>query len=82
MLIFGESLAIALGGGLTGIALTFPVAQAFAEAMGSLFPVFRVSAQTVLLQALCAIAVGAVAAFFPSLRAARVRIADGLRNVV
>jgi putative ABC transport system permease protein len=81
MLIFGESLAIALGGGLAGIVLTFPVADAFAQAMGSLFPVFRVSAGTVALQAACALSVGAVAAFFPSLRAARVKIVDGLRSV-
>jgi putative ABC transport system permease protein len=81
LLIFGESLAIALGGGLAGIGLTFPVADAFAQAMGSLFPVFRVSAGTVALQAACALAVGAVAAFFPSLRAARVKIVDGLRSV-
>jgi len=81
MLIFGESLAIALGGGLAGIVLTFPVADAFAQAMGSLFPVFQVSAGTVALQAACALAVGAVAAFFPSLRAARVKIVDGLRSV-
>jgi len=81
MLIFGESLAIALGGGLAGIGLTFPVADAFAQAMGSLFPVFRVSTGTVALQAGCALAVGAVAAFFPSLRAARVKIVDGLRSV-
>ncbi len=39
------------------------------------------STGTVVLQAGCALAVGAVAAFFPSLRAARVKIVDGLRSV-
>jgi putative ABC transport system permease protein len=81
LLIAGESLAIALGGGALGVALTFPVADAFAQQMGSLFPVFRVSPQTVALQAACALAVGLVAALFPGWRAARVRIVDGLRSI-
>src|SRR5437762_5859677 len=38
LLILGESLAIALGGGLLGVALTFPMAHALAEAIGSLLP--------------------------------------------
>jgi len=80
-LITGESLAIALGGGLAGVALTFPVARAFADQMGSLFPVFRVSGETVLLQIACALMVGTVAALFPGWRAARVKIVDGLRSI-
>ena len=43
LLIFAESLGIAFVGGLLGIALTIPVADAFAGAVGTLFPVFFVS---------------------------------------
>ena len=80
-LIFGESLAIALIGSALGVALTFPVAHWFGAKMGTLFPVFAVSASTVWLQAACAVVVGVAAAVIPALRAARVRIVDGLRAV-
>jgi putative ABC transport system permease protein len=80
-LIFGESLAIAAVGGTIGIALTFPVGNWFAGQMGTLFPVFEVSSETVLLQTLCAIAVGTIAAALPARRAARVRIVEGLRAI-
>ncbi|HEX9302449.1 MAG TPA: FtsX-like permease family protein [Casimicrobiaceae bacterium] len=81
MLIFAESIGIALVGGSIGIAATFPIAHAFAEQMGSLFPIFFVSDETVVMQAAAAILVGAVAAAFPAWRTARVRIVDGLRAV-
>ncbi|MBX3666082.1 MAG: FtsX-like permease family protein [Burkholderiales bacterium] len=80
-LIFGESLAIAAAGAVLGVGLTFPVADWFARQMGTLFPVFEVSASTVRLQIACAAAVGVAAAVLPALRAARVRIVDGLRAV-
>ena len=80
-LIFGESIAIALIGGAIGIALTFPVAHEFAKAMGTLFPVFNVDGGTVAMQLAAVLIVGAVAAATPTLRAVRVRIADGLRNI-
>jgi putative ABC transport system permease protein len=70
---------IAAVGGALGIAATFPVAAWFSRAMGSLFPVFQVSVQTVLLQGACVLLVGLVAAAAPGLRAARVRVAEGLR---
>jgi len=81
MLIFAESIGIALTGGLLGIALTFPLARAFAEAMGSLFPIFYVSDETVAMQIAAAIAIGVIAAGIPAWRAARIRIVDGLRAV-
>jgi len=80
LLIFGESLAIALAGAAIGVAITFPVADRFGRAMGSLFPVFNVNIETVYMQIAAALIVGSVAALFPSLRAARMRIADGLRH--
>ncbi len=80
-LIFAESLAIALAGGLLGIGLTFPLARAFADAMGSLFPIFFVSEDTVLMQFAAALVIGVVAAGIPAWNAAHVRIVDGLRAV-
>ena len=80
-LILGESLAIALIGGGLGIALTFPVADAFAAKMGTLFPVFRVSTGTVGMQLAAAAVVGLVAAAVPMRRAATVNIVEGLRAI-
>jgi putative ABC transport system permease protein len=80
-LIFAESVGIALMGGFLGIALTFPVAEVFANAVGTLFPVFIVSGETVLMQLVAALTVGVVASVIPAWRAAHVRIVDGLRAV-
>lgn len=80
-LILGESLFIALAGAIAGIFATFPVAEWFAAKLGTLFPVFGVSRDTVIMQLAAAVLVGAVAALFPGLRAARLRIVDGLRNI-
>ena len=70
----------AIGAGL-GIVFTFPVAAWFGAQMGTLFPVFEVSKETLLLQIACAIAVGVVSALAPSHRAASVKIVDGLRSI-
>ncbi|MES2562678.1 MAG: FtsX-like permease family protein, partial [Pseudomonadota bacterium] len=80
-LIFGESLAIAAIGCVIGVGLTFPVGAWFAGQMGTLFPVFSVSDETVVLQILSALIVGLIAAVLPALRAARVRIVEGLRAI-
>jgi putative ABC transport system permease protein len=80
-LIYGESLTIAAIGCAIGIALTFPVGEWFASQMGTLFPVFEVSEQTVALQVACALVVGLVAALLPARRAARVGIVEGLRTI-
>jgi putative ABC transport system permease protein len=80
-LVFGESLAIALAGGIAGIALTFPAANAFAARVGTLFPVFNISRETMWMQLGAAIVVGCTAAVVPAVRASRVRIAEGLRAI-
>jgi putative ABC transport system permease protein len=80
-LIYGESIAIAAIGCAIGVALTFPVGDWFAKQMGTLFPVFGVSRETVVLQIACAALVGIVAALLPARRAARVRIVEGLRAI-
>ncbi len=80
-LIFLESVGIALAGGVLGVLVTLPVADAFGSAMGALFPVFFVSRETMLMQLGAALVVGVVAALIPAWRAAHVRIVDGLRSV-
>ena len=80
-LIYGESIAIALAGAGIGILLTFPVADAFSKQVGTMFPVFGVSLETIYMQAAAAIAVGITAAVLPAFRAARVPIVEGLRSI-
>ena len=81
VLVFAESIGIALAGGALGILLTFPLANIFAGAMGTLFPVFFVSRETVIMQLAASLVIGVVAAAVPAWRAARVRIVDGLRAI-
>jgi putative ABC transport system permease protein len=81
LLIFCESLLIALLGGVAGVALTFPVANAFRELLGNFFPIFYISDETVAVQLGAALLVGVVAAAFPAWHAARLRVVEGLRAV-
>jgi putative ABC transport system permease protein len=80
-LIFGESLVITMLGCFFGVLLTFPVARAFAKAMGQFFPVFNVDPGTILLDVAFSVAVGLLAAIVPTHRAIRMSIADGLRSI-
>jgi putative ABC transport system permease protein len=81
MLIFAESLGIALFGGLLGIAFTFPMAEVFASTVGSILSGFRVSEETIVMQLIAALVIGVVAAAVPAWNAARIRIVDGLRAI-
>jgi len=80
-MIFGESLLLALVGAGLGIALLFPFSVFLGKVMGTMFPVFEVSQLTVLQQVLAALAIGALAAIAPTIRAVRVNIVDGLRSI-
>jgi putative ABC transport system permease protein len=80
-LIFGESLMLTALGGVLGILATFPLAAAVKGLVGNIFPVFKVSGETVVLQAASALVVGALAGIVPAIRAARVRIVEGLRYI-
>lgn len=80
-MIFGESLFISLTGGCLGILLTFPVAQKFGELMDQFFPVFQVAPSTIYLDIIFSLLVGVIAAIFPTWRAVRIKIADGLRRI-
>jgi putative ABC transport system permease protein len=80
-LIVGESVMLTALGGAIGILLTFPAAAAFKVVAGTMFPVFNVTADTVAMQAIAALAVGLLAGLLPSIRASRVKIVDGLRYI-
>ena len=80
-LIVAESVLMTAIGAAIGIAFTFPVAAGFKQAMGAMFPVFKVTDETVALQVASALAVGLLAAVLPAIRAARVRIVEGLRYI-
>jgi putative ABC transport system permease protein len=80
-LLFGESLLIALFGGLLGLLLTWPMAKGFGSVAGSLFPIFKVSNPTMGLQLLAALVVGLVAAAWPAWKMSRIDIVAGLRHV-
>lgn len=81
LLVYGESLAIALLGGALGMLLSFPAAEAFGAQLASLFPVFSIRPETLGLQALAALLVGLIAALVPAEKGARVNIVAGLRSV-
>jgi putative ABC transport system permease protein len=80
-MIFGESLFITISGGLIGILLTFPIAQWFGELMGNFFPTFQVAQSTLYMDLFFSVLVGVIAGFFPTWRAIRIKIADGLRRI-
>jgi putative ABC transport system permease protein len=80
-LIGGESLLIGGVGAALGIALTFPVCKAFADAFPTFFPIFNVSALTIIICIAVALGSSFIAALFPGIRAMQMRIADGLRAI-
>jgi putative ABC transport system permease protein len=77
----GESLFIAILGGVAGIVGTFPAAGLIEKELSQFFPSFHVATSTTMLQLAAAVTVGATAAIFPTWRAATIRIADGLRRI-
>lgn len=79
--VFGESLVIALLGGVLGIALTYPAAHWIESNLGQFFPVFSIAPLTIYLDLAAAAIVGLVAGIFPTWRSATIRIADGLRRI-
>jgi putative ABC transport system permease protein len=68
-------------GASIGILLTFPVAKIFAQQLSTYFPIFNVDPETIYLDIAAACLVGLSAACFPTWRALRIRIADGLRRI-
>lgn len=80
-LITGESLVIAVAGGAIGMLAVFPIAGAFGAAIGSFFPVFKVSGVTLAAASALDLLAAVAAAAVPSWFVARTTIAEGLRHV-
>lgn len=80
-LISGESLFISMLGGIVGLAGAFPVCAAFQAALPTMFPVFNIAPLTIILAIVFSLTVGVVAAIFPAVRSARMKIVDGLRQI-
>lgn len=80
-IIFGESIVIAMIGGVIGIILTFPGARWIEVELSQYFPSFTVSPVTVCLDLLAALIVGTIAGIFPAWRATTITVADGLRKI-
>jgi putative ABC transport system permease protein len=80
-IIFGESVFIALTGGVLGALLTFPASSWIESELSEYFPYFSVSMTTIYLDLAAAFVVGAVAALFPTWRSSTIRIAEGLRRI-
>ncbi len=82
-LVFGEALMIALIGAGLGILITIPMTSLFgSSAIGSaVFSSFRISNDTIVLQAISGLTVGIVAGLVPAWRSARIKIVDGLRHI-
>ena len=80
-LIWGEALVITLSGGLLGMALTYPVARVFSNAVGSVFPVFNVDITTIYMDLGVALTVATLTTILPARHACKISIVDGLRRV-
>lgn len=80
-LIMGESICIALLGGLLGMGLMAASARMAAVALSQFFPGFGVDPVTYVLSMAAAVLVGLAAALFPIQRAVRISIVEGLRVV-
>lgn len=79
--VFGESIVIALAGGIAGVACTFPAAHWIETELSQFFPVFSIAPETIMMDLAAALVVGVVAGIFPTWRGATIRIADGLRRI-
>jgi putative ABC transport system permease protein len=80
-IVFGESVFIAMTGGVLGALLTFPASSWIETELAEYFPYFNVSMTTIYLDLAAACLIGVVAAIFPTWRSATIRIAEGLRRI-
>jgi putative ABC transport system permease protein len=80
-LIMGESMLLALSGGLLGVLLTFPAVQLFRILLGHYFRVFPLTYTNLALGLAAALAVGLLAALALAWGASRAGIAEALGRV-
>jgi putative ABC transport system permease protein len=81
LLISGESVAIAILGGILGMALSFPIAAVFSREIGPILPVFHIQWKTILIASVLSCVIGFLAAVFPAWRAMKVRVAEALSHI-
>jgi len=80
-LIAGESVAIAIIGGIAALVLSFPAARVFQAMLEQFVPVFEVEPATLLLIAGVSLFIGIAAALPPAWRSSRIPIAEGLGHM-
>jgi len=80
-LIAGESVAIALIGGVVAALLSFPTGQIFQSQLEAFLPIFEIEKATLVLMLAASVVIGLAAAVPPAVRACRMGIAEGLRHV-
>ncbi len=80
-IILGESLILAALGGVTGLALSYPVLQAFPATVTQYFGYFYLTQETLVLGFAVSLGVGLLAAALPAWRASQVGIAEALTKV-
>ncbi len=81
LLISGESVAIAMLGGIAGAALSFPGGRIFQAQLESFLPVFEIAPATLALIVGVSFLLGLLAALPPAMRVSRTGIAEGLRHL-
>jgi len=80
-LIYGESMFMAIVGGVLGLIISHPVNILIKTAVSNFFPVFEADNMTLIMAMAAAISVGLLAAVFPSVKAIKTPIVDGLRII-
>lgn len=81
MLIYGESVIIAMVGGVLGLFFLYPAADVFANKIGTFFPVFKVTPETAWLAIGIAFLVGLAAAAIPAWRGATIPVTEGFSEI-
>jgi putative ABC transport system permease protein len=84
--VVGEALTVGALSGALGLLLAYPLIQfmvgpLFEENMGSMFPYFRLNAETAILAVALSVGVGAISAIIPAQQASKLSIIDALRRV-
>jgi putative ABC transport system permease protein len=79
-LIFGESLAIGITGGIWGVLLAFPAVLILNAALDDRFPLTTISGDAILMGLAMAVLVSMSAALLPAWRFTRIAVTEGLRG--
>lgn len=80
-LLFGESLAIAIIGGLVGVVLSYFAISFIAIVLAAFFSSIFIATKTIIYSILLAMLVGLLASLLPIYRTIKTSIVDGLKNI-